>query len=237
MSLSLFVLSCSSLNYIKRTVYDANTGKSIVIEVPENCDDYSDGLIASINAIVKYGQQEASFKADLNKINIIEQYSSRIKTITTAQCKINQNAVTIDTRISDQVFFMDLIKNYTEYQKIKDILDSDTSSIQKDKIANALLEVYNSIYINKKDDLLAKLSDMMIRITALEGSIVEVYINNQCIAASTSGIDGDAIVIINKKYLLEKPNERTSVLIKINKAGYMTTTMEYTISELYKFRI
>jgi hypothetical protein len=136
---------------IKKNFIVKGTTTKIEVEIPEDCESFNDGIKLSVDAIAKYsGKEIGSFKGTYEKIKVLTDYSERIKTICVAQCNYLRNSVVLDVNESDYTFFSKLLQNYTEYQKIKDLVDTDLSEQQKDEVVNSISSVYKSLYLTKK---------------------------------------------------------------------------------------
>lgn len=210
----------------------SNPVEKISLDVPESCEKFSNGVEINIEAMVKYAGQEAELKANYDKVLLIEEFSDRLKAITSAQCKIVQTSTIIDTEVSDQTFFNEIVKDYVEYQKVRDLITSSPTQSQKDEITNTILSVYETIYDNKKDELTNYVDNLKIQLDVETGANVFVYVNDDEIAAFQAGFDTPISYTIDKKYLLPKPNEQIKVRFKVSAVGYQELVKEFTLGEL-----
>lgn len=148
-SLLLFagLTGCRTAMVQKQYLVKGTTDKYVTGTIPKSCQKFSDGVTASFDAMVKYaGKELASASGDYQMALKISEFSGRVRTIVASLCEINRNAISYDTDISDQAVYMELVKNYMEYQKIKDLIDSNPSDAQKTTIVNAIANTYNSYY-------------------------------------------------------------------------------------------
>lgn len=236
-ALSSFILfGCPSkpIEFCKKefVIKGSNPVEKIETQVPCSCDKWENGVKANIDAAVKYAGQEASLKGSFEKINLISQFSDRLKAITTAQCKINQTSITFDPNISDQVFYNEIVKNYTEYQKIADLQTAGLTADQKGRIVDALLNVYKSVYELKKDELLSIASDLKctFKVTTTVNSSVEIYKNNSLL--QTISLGSSANYTIGKANLVPAPNENFVFKFRLLTNGTQASEKIYTLSEL-----
>lgn len=229
----LFCQCEKKVKFINKDVIIKGTTNKITIQVPEKCGDFSEGVKMSLDAIVKYAGQDASLKATYDKVNIISEFSQRIKTITIAQCKIIQNSVVFDPNESDQVFYNQLVNDYIQYQKLRDFTQLENLNEEQRKlIATAITEVYTNIYTNKKDEVIAILKDLKLTIKAIPTSNVTVKINGENVCMTAVDIDGIAVCFIPKKYLVPKPNEEYKIDIILASVGYADNIKTYSLGSL-----
>lgn len=209
-----------------------NPVEKLKTQVPCSCDKWENGVKANIDAAVKYAGQEASLRGSFEKINLISQFSDRLKAITTAQCKINQTSVTFDPNVSDQVFFNEIVKNYTEYQKIADLQTAGLSADQKTKIVNSLLAVYKSVYDIKKDELISVAKDLKCKfsVTSTANSAIEIYRNGTLL--QTVQLSNSTTYSIDKLNLVPAPNENIAFQFKLLNNGTLQSEKTMTLSEL-----
>ena len=230
----LFTQCKDKIKFVSKEVIIArsNPVTKMTIQVPESCDKFSQGVKISLDALVKYSGQEISLKGNYDKANVISEFSERIKTITTAQCKICQRSNIIDPNVSDQVFYNDLVKNYVEYQKIRDFSSATLNDSEKTIIANALADVYRSIYTTKLDELPAYIKDMSLSMQGNPGGTFKVFVNDSLVCATVADNSGNAICIINKKYLIPPPDKQTEIHIRYSAIGFNEQQQGFTLGEL-----
>jgi hypothetical protein len=233
-SLVLFGCPSKPIEFCKKefVIKGSNPVEKIETQVPCSCDKWENGVKANIDAAVKYAGQEASLKGSFEKINLISQFSDRLKAITTAQCKINQTSITFDPNVSDQVFFNEIVKNYTEYQKIADLQTAGLTADQKGRIVDALLNVYQSVYELKKDELISIATDLKctFKVSPTANSNVEIYRNNSLL--QTVSLVNTLTYTIGKSNLVPAPNESIVFKFRLMTNGTQTSDKTYTLSEL-----
>lgn len=141
------LIGCKTAMVQKQYLVKGTTNEYVTGTIPKSCQNFSDGVTASFDAMVKYsGKELASASGSYQMALKISEFSGRVRTIVASQCEINKNSIVLDPNISDQAVYMELVKNYTEYQKIKDLIDSNPSEAQKTTIVNAIVTTYNTYY-------------------------------------------------------------------------------------------
>ena len=187
--------------------------------------------------MVKYAGQEAKLVGKtFREVSLISEFSDRIKAITAAQCRILQTSIIIDPNTSDYSFFNDIIKNYTEYQKVRDLIASNPSEAQKDEITKTILSVYETIFKTKKEELMDYIKNLEVMLDVLPGTQVKIYKNSELIGAVSGGANPPTKYVIDKKYLLPVPNENINLRFEASAIGFMTITKIFSLSELQKQR-
>ncbi|OIQ19296.1 MAG: hypothetical protein BM557_06215 [Flavobacterium sp. MedPE-SWcel] len=210
----------------------SNPVEKISLDVPKSCEKFNNGITVNIEAMVKYAGEEAEFKANYDKVLLIEEFSDRLKAITSAQCKIVQTSTVIDTEISDHTFYNEIVKNYVEYQKVRDLILSSPNESQKDKVIESVLSVYEIIYDNKKDELAEYVENLKIQLDVDTGANILIFVNDNQIDAFQVGIDTPISYTIDKKHLLPKPNEQIKIRFKVFAIGFQELNYEFTLAEL-----
>ncbi|WP_340075625.1 hypothetical protein [Leptobacterium sp. I13] len=206
--------------------------QKITLDVPESCENFNTGVKVNIDAMVKYAGQEASLQANFEKISLISEFSDRLRAITAAQCRIVQTSTVIDPSTSDQTFYNDIVKNYTEYQKVRDLIASSPTEGQKDEITKTILSVYETMYANKKDELINYIENLEVEIEVEMGAQVAIYVNDERIGGLSGGLESPLKYVIDKKYLLPKPDETINIRFVASVTGYKDVQKEFTLAKL-----
>ncbi len=233
MPLALLLQGCP-VKFTKKEfiIKGSNPVQKITLDVPESCEKFSNGVEVNIEAMVKYAGQEAELKANYDKVLLIEEFSDRLKAITSAQCKIVQTSTIIDTDVSDQTFYNEIVKDYVEYQKVKDLITSSPTETQKDEITKTILSVYETIYDNKKSELENFVDNLKIQLDVDTGANVFIFVNDNQIDAFQAGLDTPISYTIDKKHLLPKPNEQIKIRFKVSAIGFQDLGGEFSLAEL-----
>src|SRR3990172_3783521 len=226
-------LSCEDTVDKEFVVKGSNPVQKVSVRVFKKCEDFETGVEVRLNAMVKYGQQSAELRAEFNKVLLISQYAERLKAVCAAQCQLMHNTVILDISTSDYTFYSDIVKDYTEYQKVKDLLDGNPSEEERKSIAEAILGVYKKIYNNKLKELPDFIRDLEITLATKPGAVVTVEINGVVVDQIAANDNGDVHYTLKKEYLIEKPGENTKVKFRVTAAGYEVKVSEaFLLSEL-----
>lgn len=206
--------------------------QKVSIDVPVSCEKFNTGVEVNVEAMVEYAGQEAALQASYEKILLISEFSERLKAITAAQCRIVQTATVIDPNTSDQTFYNDIVRNYTEYQKVRDLILANPSESQKDQIVETILSVYGTIYNNKKDELIDYVENLEIQIDVETGAQVSIYKNDVLIGTVIGGAEPPVTYVIDRQYLLPEPNEVISFRFVASAIGFQEIIKSFSLAEL-----
>jgi len=217
----------------KEFIIKGSTNK-ITIKVPTECEKFNTGVKVNVDAMVEYAGQEAQLAANFEKVLLISEFSDRLRAIIAAQCNIVQTSLVIDPNNSDLSFYNDIVKNYTEYQKVRDLLTSNPSTSQKNEITKTILSVYEVIFKNKKDELLDYITNLEILLDVLPGTQVMIYRNNELIGTILGGAESPTKYVIDKKYLLPAPDEIINLKFVASAVGYRPIEKSFSLAELQK---
>ncbi len=212
-----------------------NPPEKISIQVPNDCQKFGDGVKVSIDALVKYSEKElGSLKGNFEKAKIISEYAQRIQTICIAQCNLVRTSTVISTKKSDYDLYSKIVSDYTEYQKIRDLITSNPTESQKNKITDSILEVYEDLYDSKKDELIENAEAVTFTINASVGQNITLYIGDEMIAGTVPDANGIATLTIPQKFMVPKPKEVVKVRIKITSIGFAETNKTFSLGEIVK---
>lgn len=222
------------VEFIKKEfiIKDSNPIEKVSVDVPVSCEKFNTGVKVNVEAMVKYAGQEAELKASFDKIMLISEFSERLKAITAAQCRIKQTASVIDPSISDHTFYDEIVRNYVEYQKVRDLILANPSESQKTSINKTILSVYEIIYNTKKDELINYIEDLEVRLDVEIGTQVMIYKNSTLIGGVVGGVDSPTTFIIDKKYLLPEPNEVIKLRFVASLIGFQPIEKTLSLAEL-----
>ena len=221
-------------DFIDKEFLKKGTTEKLTIKIPRKCETFNTGLKVNVDAMVEYAGHDAQLAASFEKVSLISEFSERLKAITAAQCRVLHTSIIIDTNSSDFTLYNDIINKYTEYQKIRDLITSNPSEAQKDEITKTILAVYETLYKNKKDELMDYIKNLDILLDLLPGTQVMIYKNNEFIGAVIGGPEVPTKYIIDKKYLLPVPNETITLRFVASAVGFRTKEITYTLSDLQK---
>lgn len=235
-SLMVIIQGCPDKkpDFIDKEFIKKGTSEKINVKIPRKCESFNTGLKVNVDAMVKYAGQNAQLTANFEKVSLISEFSERLRAITAAQCRILQTSIIIDVNTSDFSFYNDIINNYTEYQKVRDLIAASPTEAQKDEITKTILSVYESIYKNKKEELMDYIKNLEVMLDVLAGAQVLIYKNNELIGGVTGGPVSPTKFIIDKKYLLPVPNETITLRFVASTVGFMTKEKTFTLFELQK---
>lgn len=206
------------------------TKEKTTLQVPKYCDKWEDGIQTNLDLALKYANQEASLKGSFAQVNLINQFSSRLKAIAIAQCKINQNSLIIDLNDADHKIYNDMVQGYVEYQKIAD-LSGDLTSEQRSTIVNSLLKIYKTIYDSKYvSELSNVITDLICEFNILDGNNLELEIlKNSSKIGTLKLASASNSYVIQKDQLVPEPGQEITFNFKLL-SNDGTTKKEKTIT-------
>lgn len=229
----LAVSNCSDkVTYVKKTVIKVPSGETVIIDVPESCGDFENGIETNIKAMVKYAGQEVELQAEYNKILLISEFSDRLKAITIAQCKIIQNSTKISTTTSDEMLYHQLVRDMFEYQKARDLMLTSPSQENKDLLNKTILHIYESIYTTKSDELKDKAEDYSMEFEVAPGAIISAEVDGKVIGTTVCDANSKASITIPGMYRVTRPGEFSRVKIKVSYIGFADKVEEFNLSML-----